>query len=519
MIEQGEKRRELAMFLEKHQDEIAVSWAEKVENEITRRNRIVARSLVSSFASQGLLALIRLLESDATEGAEELIDKLTKFTMEADLDGGAGIEALLLLKESVLPFIRRSYSAGSSPAYDLIATLDILVRLTINRFDNLHTLGAITQSGIQKKQQEISAGASEGLQRVTNALLQTHIGLDETLDIVCTEARKLTGATGSTVLLWEDEGLLQIRSSSGTPLPAIEHVSTSESFAGRVIAEGKPLLLNEPNKEIQAYYLSPNLKTLLATPLRTNNQTIGTIDVVNKEGGFTEEDTQIMSLFADQAAIAIENARLHEHSQQLAVLKERQRLARELHDSVTQTLYSIKLYTDATRMALSTGQTQTVAENLEELRILAREAMLDMRMLIFELHPPKLEKEGLASALQARLEAVEARSGFQINFFVEDERQLPSFLEEELYRIVQEALNNVVKNAKAQEVTVHLWYEKDRFIMEVQDDGLGFDLEAARQSGGLGLQSIEERTQRIGGQLTIDSIVGKGTKLRVEVEI
>ena len=96
---------------------------------------------------------------------------------------------------------------------------------------------------------------------------------------------------------------------------------------------------------------------------------------------------------------------------------------------------------------------------------------------------------------------------------------MPRFLEEELYRIVQEALNNVVKNAKAQEVTVHLWYEKDRFIMEVQDDGQGFDLESARQSGGLGLQSIEERTQRIGGRLTIDSIMGEGTKLRVEVEI
>jgi signal transduction histidine kinase len=397
--------------------------------------------------------------------------------------------------------------------------LDVLVRSTINQVNEQAISSQKSQPEIQPKQQEISSDASESFRRVTNALLQTLIGLDETLDIVCAEARKLTGATGSAVLLWEDEGMLQIRSSSGTPLPALEHVPTGASFAGRVIAEGKPLLLNEPNSEIQAYYQSPNLTTLLATPMQTNNQTIGTIDVVNKEGGFTQEDIHIMTLFADQAAIAIENARLHENSQQLAILQERQRLARELHDSVTQTLYSIKLYTDATRMALSSGQTQTAAENLEELRILAREAMLDMRMLIFELHPPKLEKEGLATALQARLEAVEARSGFQINFFVENERPLPRLLEEELYRIVQEALNNVVKNANAQVVTVHLWYEKDRLIMEVQDDGLGFDLESARQSGGLGLKSIEERTNRIGGELTIDSIVGQGTKLRVEVAI
>jgi signal transduction histidine kinase len=365
----------------------------------------------------------------------------------------------------------------------------------------------------------VVADSGESLRRVANALLQRLVGLDETLDIVCNEARKLTGATGSAVLLREDDGFLEVRSSSGTPLPAQERLPVGESFAGRVLEQGKPLLFNEPDEEMQVCYRTPDLTTLLAIPLQTNNGIIGTLDLVNKKEGFAQEDIEIISLFASQAAIAIENARLHEQAEQLAILKERQRLARELHDSVTQTLYSIKLYADAARMALMAEQTETATQNLEELRNLAREAMFDMRMLIFELHPPKLEKEGLASALQARLDAIEARSGFQIKFYVEDERQLPPSLEEELYWIVQEALNNVVKHAQAEEVIVHLWYESNRFIMEVRDDGLGFDPQSVEQNSRMGLHSIKERVQQINGELKIDSIPGKGTRLQVEIEI
>jgi signal transduction histidine kinase len=225
-----------------------------------------------------------------------------------------------------------------------------------------------------------------------------------------------------------------------------------------------------------------------------------------------------MSLFADQAAIAIKNAQLHERAEQLAVVEERQRLARGLHDSVTQVLYSVNLYAEAARMALSAGKAEIAAENLQELRNMAREAMLDMRMLIFELHPPALEEEGLASALQTRLEAVETRSGIQTEFQVEGDTRMPLAVEEELYHVAQEALNNAVKHARAEKVIVRLFTDCDRFCLEVQDDGRGFDLAAAGKSGGLGLHSIEERVQRINGELAIDSKLGEGTTLRVGVK-
>jgi signal transduction histidine kinase len=247
---------------------------------------------------------------------------------------------------------------------------------------------------------------------------------------------------------------------------------------------------------------------------------LGALDVVNKPGGFTNEDIQVMQLFADQAAIAIEHAQLHQQAEKLAVIEERQRLARELHDSVTQALYSVTLYADATRMALSAGKQEVATEHLQELRNMAGEAMMDMRLLIFELHSPVLEKEGLVSAVQTRLETVEARSGLQTTLRVKGEEiRLPILIEEELYRIVQEALNNAVKHAKAQQVTIEFQYEDKHFCLAVRDNGSGFDPTSVRQSGGVGLRGIEERVQRIGGHLIIDSILEKGTILKVEIEL
>ena len=264
----------------------------------------------------------------------------------------------------------------------------------------------------------------------------------------------------------------------------------------------------------------PRISTaLLAVPLHVNGGVIGVLDVVNKAGGFTAEDVPILSLFANQAAMAIEHARLQRQAEQLAVLAERQRLARELHDSVTQSLYSVTLYANAAVLALAAGKSDVAAGYLQELQETAQEGMRDMRLLIFQLHPPVLEAEGLVAALQARLAAVEGRAGLKTEFRIEGERRLPVAIEEELYWIAQEALNNVRKHAAAQHVTVHLHFTAAAVCLEVQDDGVGFDPEAVRSEGrgGGGLRSIAERTVRVGGKLTYESKPGKGTRVMVEV--
>ena len=250
---------------------------------------------------------------------------------------------------------------------------------------------------------------------------------------------------------------------------------------------------------------TPSLKTesLLAVPLQVEGTSIGALNVANKPGGFTEDDVRILGLLADVAAIAIENARLREKAERLAIRQEREWLARELHDSVTQAMYSVTLYAEATRLALEADKQDVATENLRELQAMAREALFDIRLLIFELHPPILEGQGLAASLRIRLAAVENRAGLQTEMHVEGARVLPLAIEEELYRIALEALNNVVKHARAQRVTVHVRFNEQLVGLEISDDGIGYDPAIAADSGGMGLRSMEERAQRINGKLAV----------------
>ena len=199
-----------------------------------------------------------------------------------------------------------------------------------------------------------------------------------------------------------------------------------------------------------------------------------------------------------------------------AVLEERQRLARELHDSVTQSLYGISLYAEAAGRALADGENEPVAANLREIGQTTREALAETRLLLFELRPPLLEAHGLAAALRTRLQAVEARAGLETHFDCHGEERLAPDQEQELLRLTQEALNNVLKHAHAQHVSVCLDVMTDRAVLEVTDDGTGFE-PSHQPAGGYGLRGMRERAERLGGTLHIASSPGTGTRVRVEV--
>ena len=366
---------------------------------------------------------------------------------------------------------------------------------------------------------------SESIQRIAKGLLQ-RIGLDEVLQIICAEAMQLTGATGSAVLLLEADGWLRVTKSAGSPTYSQNRLPVSGSFAGRAFQTGEHVWVNlqdsDPDDDahqLESYQWIKGLVSLLVVPLKVDTKVIGILNILNKPGELTQEDMRIIDLFADQAAIIIEHVRLQYQAEQLAVLEERQRLARELHDSVTQALYSVTLYADAARMAFSAEKWKALESNLQEVRNMAREAMYDMRLLVFELRPFMLETEGLASALRARLAAVEGRSGLKTNVLVEEERRLPIKMEEELYRIAQEGLNNVVKHAGATQVQIRLKYDERAVSLELIDDGKGFEPEAIHQSGGFGLQGIQERVQQLEGTLNIESAPLRGTHLSVKIPV
>lgn len=356
----------------------------------------------------------------------------------------------------------------------------------------------------------------ESLQRVSTALLQQHT-LDDLLEIVCKELQELSGARGARILLVDEEEGLRVLRQRGEVGADLEHLPLTQANFALAGQQQTALPLLAPAGEPQPPQSAPSLKSLLALPLTSSDATIGILHAIDKPGGFSESDKRLLSLLADQAALAIANARLHEQAKQAAVLEERSRLARELHDSVTQALYSVVLYADATRLALAAGKQIVATENLAELRQMARQAMADMRLLLFQLRPPQLEKEGLAAALQARLNAVEARAGLRINFQVDGENTLPLAVEEELYHIAQEVLTNIAKHARAEQVTVQLLFTGQHCTLVIEDDGVGFDPAAAQHAGGVGLRSIGERTAQIGGVLGIESTPGQGTKIRIEV--
>jgi signal transduction histidine kinase len=259
------------------------------------------------------------------------------------------------------------------------------------------------------------------------------------------------------------------------------------------------------------------LRSLMWVPLVVRGEIIGLFSIANPSpGAFGERETSLALGIARQAAVAIETARIHERARQAAVLEERQRLSRELHDSVTQALYGISLYAEAASRALASGNEQPVATNLREISDTTQEALGEMRLLLFELRPPLLQEKGLAAALRARLQAVESRAGLTTEFDCPDEQRLSPDSEQQLYRLVQEALNNVLKHAHAGHVSVRLGLATAAATVEVADDGIGFE-PSMRNVEGFGLRGMRERVERLGGTLRIDSAPGSGTCVHVEV--
>jgi signal transduction histidine kinase len=203
-------------------------------------------------------------------------------------------------------------------------------------------------------------------------------------------------------------------------------------------------------------------------------------------------------------------------AEELAIATERNRLARELHDSVAQTLYGLTLQAEAAARELNSGQTDKAIEQLREIRDSAQQSLQETRLLIFELRPPILEQEGLVAALRARLESVESRSGLKTQINVQDVGRLPVGVEAGLYGISNEVLNNVLKHAHAMNVKVSLTKKENKVMLEISDNGIGFDPDSAETHGGLGLKGMKERAEQFGGNLQIESD-NNGTKVSVEV--
>jgi signal transduction histidine kinase len=303
------------------------------------------------------------------------------------------------------------------------------------------------------------------------------------------------------------------RNGAGTPsIRAMEEKTASyqEGFRAAVI--------NDPRyAEARAFLDAATWESTLITPVIYGGQSLGVLTLGYPAGAAPDsEERAFVEAVADQTALVIENARLYQRASSAAALEERQRLARELHDSVSQALYGIALGARTARRRVGDEGPANVLEPLDYVLSLAEAGLTEMRALIFELRPESIAIEGLVAAIGRQVAATQARYGVRVTAALADEPDVSLDIKEALYRIAQESMHNTVKHARANTITVTLAHEADEVRLEIADDGQGFDPNG-EFPGHLGLRSMQERARNIGGTLEISSSPGDGTRIVLRV--
>jgi signal transduction histidine kinase len=360
------------------------------------------------------------------------------------------------------------------------------------------------------------SGRTDELLNANEALRQSEARLEQRVHERTAELVALLELSNSIALTVDDRPLLEDifdRLHHLSPYRAIVLFERlSHSMFQEVIRRGEMLTQDRTLIEVCESKLQHHQDQQYFFPLIVRDRVLGIL--VMETVLLSDEKLPLVTAFTNQAGVALANTHLYKQVQEKAAFEERQHLARELHDSVSQALYSIVLGTHAARKQLDKPVQANQA--LEYVQNLAEAGLAEMRALIFELRPEVLEKEGLAAALSKQVEALEVRHKLKADFEGEGEPDLPFAHKQTLYRITQEALHNIVKHAKATEVKVCLKEYADHVKLTIQDKGIGFDT-TQEFNGRLGLKSMSERAASLGGSFTINSQLGQGTTLTIDI--
>jgi signal transduction histidine kinase len=369
---------------------------------------------------------------------------------------------------------------------------------------------------------------SDGLQelyRVSQAVLSVtrQMPTRDVLQVIVRSARSLVGARyaalgvpdeGDSFAEFVVDGMTQAEQEAVGPLPR------RHGMLAALMTEAHPVRLPDITADPRFEWwprAHPRMTHFLGVPVRDGDQVLGIIFAASKttpkSSGFTERDEEILSLFATHAAIALTNARLYEQSRELTVLRERERLARDLHDAVSQKLFSIRAHARAAAVHAERGSAAEAAAGLETVAALSAEAHAELRAVIDGLAPPGLDGLGLAESLR-RYGSMAGRA-HGVPVLVTAAADVPGLgpdRQAALFRVAQEALHNALRHAGASQVTVDLTLTRRVVILEVRDDGRGFTPDAPVT--GLGLVSMRSRAAAASGTLDISS-GPDGTRVRM----
>ena len=432
------------------------------------------------------------------------------------------------------------FSAGTEGWRLLTGFQTMLERIKVNR------------QKLQESERQLERRVSERTRELSNLLQVSHdvastLELEPLLGLILDRLKSVIDYTSCAIFLLQEGRLVSLDYRGPAPREQMLALRLSRpSAAEEVFRLRAPVIISDvrgDHRLARAFRESAgeHMNTLLShihcwmgVPLMVQDRMIGVLSLDHGQAGYyTAQHASVALAIANQAAIAIENARLYQQSQQLAVLQERQRLARELHDSVSQALYGIALGARTARRLLDSAQAEDqraapadaarddslrrkLAQPLDYVLQLAEAGMAEMRALIFELRPESLQNEGLVAALSKHGASMQARHHIAVETEFCEEPQLSFDCKEALYRIAQEALHNIVKHAKATRASIRLASDGDGVTLEVRDNGAGFD-PRGEFPGHLGLKSMRERIEKLGGTLTIDSAPGRGATVVARV--
>jgi signal transduction histidine kinase/putative methionine-R-sulfoxide reductase with GAF domain len=438
---------------------------------------------------------------------------------------GAGSAALIPLIAAdrsfgvlCLAFERpRRFSFDDIRLYDMVAEI---AGSSLHRAVSLQTL---------ERQVDIRTGHLSTLYEI-NAVagepLELDLALERMLEILLGAMRARAGAIH---LLDSETQELVLSVQQGLPidrLAALASFPLSQPGWRELLFAAEPLVAPDARAlarlpEALRQSLPDNAPTFIGAPIRAEGRVWGLLSVFGADVlQDAIESLALLMTVADQVGGYIERAGLIQQAERAAVIEERQRLARELHDSVTQQLYSQVLFSGAGLKVIGQGDLSLAEEHLQRINQVALQALKEMRLLLYELRPDMHLDAGLVQALEHRLDSVERRSGIVARLEVgQGTLGLDQAAQAALYRIAEEALNNTLKHAEARSVTVKLGQQAGRFIMEVLDDGRGFDPELQGSRGGMGLENMRARAAELGAELLLASAPGQGARLTVVVDL